>query len=53
MDCWRELSAPRGIGVVSARAGNVIGGGDVAEGRLLPDIFRRAVGERLRAAAQP
>ncbi len=40
VDCWRELVAPRGIGVVSARAGNVIGGGDVAAGRLLPDIFR-------------
>ena len=40
VESWRELLAPRGVGVVSARAGNVIGGGDVAEGRLLPDIFR-------------
>lgn len=29
-----------GIGVATARAGNVIGGGDWAEDRLLPDVFR-------------
>jgi len=29
-----------GIALASARAGNVIGGGDWAEDRLLPDIFR-------------
>lgn len=28
------------VGVASARAGNVIGGGDWAEDRLIPDIFR-------------
>ena len=31
---------PRGIPVVTARAGNVIGGGDWAENRLVPDIWR-------------
>ncbi len=31
-----------GAGVASARAGNVIGGGDWAEDRLLPDIVRGA-----------
>lgn len=30
----------RGIGVASARAGNVIGGGDWSEDRLLPDAVR-------------
>ncbi|QAY65046.1 CDP-glucose 4,6-dehydratase [Paenibacillus protaetiae] len=29
-----------GVGVATARAGNVIGGGDWAEDRLLPDCFR-------------
>jgi CDP-glucose 4,6-dehydratase len=28
------------IGIASARAGNVIGGGDFAEDRLIPDIYR-------------
>lgn len=32
--------------VASARAGNVIGGGDWAEDRLLPDIFRAAAAGR-------
>lgn len=30
----------RGIGVAAARAGNVIGGGDFGNQRLLPDLFR-------------
>lgn len=29
-----------GVGIATARAGNVIGGGDWSEDRLLPDIFR-------------
>lgn len=32
--------SPKGIHVASARAGNVIGGGDWASDRLLPDFFR-------------
>ena len=32
--------APRGVALASARAGNVIGGGDWAEDRLLPDAIR-------------
>jgi CDP-glucose 4,6-dehydratase len=32
--------ARHGVAVASARAGNVIGGGDWAEDRLIPDIFR-------------
>lgn len=34
------LSPADGIGVATARAGNVIGGGDRATGRLLPDLVR-------------
>ncbi len=38
----------RGIGLASARAGNVIGGGDFAEDRLVPDAARAfAKGEAL------
>jgi CDP-glucose 4,6-dehydratase len=35
--------AERGIAVSSARAGNVIGGGDWAADRLVPDLFRAAL----------
>lgn len=34
---WLERS---GVRVASARAGNVVGGGDWAEGRLIPDVVR-------------
>ena len=40
--------APRGIPVATARGGNVIGGGDYAADRIVPDIYRAvAGGERL------
>jgi CDP-glucose 4,6-dehydratase len=43
------FSDPAGARVASARAGNVIGGGDWGEDRLLPDIMRAALtGEELR-----
>ncbi len=32
--------APKGIAVATARAGNVIGGGDWADDRLIPDLWR-------------
>ena len=35
----REYSK-HGVAIASARAGNVIGGGDWAEDRLVPDVFR-------------
>lgn len=35
-DTWEEHHA----GIVSARAGNVIGGGDFSEDRIIPDIIR-------------
>jgi CDP-glucose 4,6-dehydratase len=34
------LSAGKGVGLATARAGNVIGGGDWGEDRLLPDCVR-------------
>lgn len=38
---YREtFLAERGVGVATARAGNVFGGGDWAEDRLLPDCMR-------------
>lgn len=38
---WREsFLRERGIAVATARAGNVIGGGDWSDDRLLPDILR-------------
>jgi CDP-glucose 4,6-dehydratase len=40
---------PHGPRLATARAGNVIGGGDFGEDRLLPDLFRAAsTGETLR-----
>ncbi len=36
------LTADDGIGLATARAGNVIGGGDFSPDRLLPDIVRAA-----------
>ena len=38
---WRQsFFAPGGVAVATARAGNVIGGGDFATDRIIPDIFR-------------
>lgn len=39
--CFRDsFFKARGVGVASARAGNVIGGGDYACDRLIPDVVR-------------
>lgn len=38
--CWRMRLADVGCKVATARAGNVIGGGDHAVGRLVPDVLR-------------
>ena len=41
IESWRlAFLAAQGVAVASARAGNVIGGGDWAEDRLLPDAVR-------------
>jgi len=39
----RSFFEQSGIGLASARAGNVIGGGDWADDRLIPDIMRAIV----------
>ncbi|MGN6520462.1 MAG: CDP-glucose 4,6-dehydratase [Dokdonella sp.] len=42
-DCYRgSWFASAGVGVATARAGNVIGGGDWAGDRLVPDLVRAA-----------
>jgi CDP-glucose 4,6-dehydratase len=43
----------RGALVASARAGNVIGGGDWAEDRLVPDLMRAFAGGRAAAIRNP
>ena len=41
VDCWRDsYLAEHGVRVASARAGNVIGGGDWSADRLIPDAVR-------------
>jgi CDP-glucose 4,6-dehydratase len=40
VSAWRTLPGPQREVLASARAGNVIGGGDTARNRLLPDIVR-------------
>jgi CDP-glucose 4,6-dehydratase len=41
ISCYRQsFLAGNGVGLASARAGNVIGGGDWSEDRLLPDAIR-------------
>jgi CDP-glucose 4,6-dehydratase len=41
VDCYRKaFLAVQGVAVASARAGNVIGGGDWSEDRLIPDAVR-------------
>lgn len=38
---WRSsFGSDAGVTVVTARAGNVLGGGDVSEDRIIPDCFR-------------
>lgn len=38
--CWRERLRENGCVAATARAGNVLGGGDGAAGRLAPDVLR-------------
>lgn len=43
---YREaIFATNGVAIATARSGNVVGGGDVAEDRLLPDLVRAIHGE--------
>lgn len=45
--------APAGIGLASARAGNVIGGGDWSEDRLIPDLIRGFIDRKPTMIRQP
>ena len=49
----RSFFLPRGIGLASARAGNVIGGGDWAEDRLIPDAVRAFESNRVLDIRRP
>ena len=44
--CWRRSFFANGPFLATARAGNVIGGGDWAEDRLVPDMMRAAAANR-------
>jgi CDP-glucose 4,6-dehydratase len=51
---YREsFLAGRGVAVATARAGNVIGGGDFGEDRIIPDFFRALRSERPLALRSP
>jgi CDP-glucose 4,6-dehydratase len=43
---YRSFFAPRRVGVATARAGNVIGGGDWARDRLVPDTVAALAGRQ-------
>ncbi len=46
-DAYRNsFFMPAGIGLASARAGNVIGGGDWAVDRLVPDVLRACIAKK-------
>lgn len=40
IEVWRKILKLDGVNVIALRAGNVIGGGDVAHNRLIPDFIR-------------
>lgn len=43
---WRSLPSNSEVYISALRAGNVIGGGDLSDNRLLPDIVRAALSSR-------
>ena len=48
VDAWQQISKIfKGPKIVSVRAGNVIGGGDLAKDRLIPDIIRSHLSNKL------
>lgn len=60
VSCWRRsfMDGKTSVRIASARAGNVIGGGDWSENRIVPDIVRalaagRPVEVRNRRATRP
>ena len=53
-DCYRKsFFAGSDIRIATARAGNVIGGGDWAEDRLVPDLVRAAASEQALVIRHP
>jgi len=40
VNSWRSVIKNSNIRLITARSGNVIGGGDISQNRLIPDIFR-------------
>ena len=50
---YRDSLMGRDLGVATARAGNVIGGGDWAQQRLVPDLMQAAVEGRAVAIRNP
>ena len=45
--CWSEsFFRDQGVSLATARAGNVIGGGDWSEDRLIPDIWRATLSNK-------
>ena len=54
IDSYRDaFLAAQGVAVVAARAGNVIGGGDWSEDRLIPDAIRAWQAKRVLAIRHP
>jgi len=53
VSAWRASFAQSGPPVATARAGNVIGGGDWAEDRLIPDFVRALAAKRALELRQP
>lgn len=53
VSCYQKSFAQEGQLVASARAGNVIGGGDWAENRLIPDVFRSLIEDQTLAIRNP
>lgn len=52
-DSYRKSFAKDGFKVVTARAGNVIGGGDWAENRIIPDLVRGAIAGKTTSIRSP
>jgi CDP-glucose 4,6-dehydratase len=48
-----ELYSEHGVAIASARAGNVIGGGDWADDRLIPDFIRAIVASEMAIIRSP
>ena len=54
VSAWKQISQVSGGTLMhSVRAGNVIGGGDAAENRLLPDVIRSIKNEKLLEIRSP